>query len=172
MNCSNNQLTSLDVSGCNALEILECGQNQITSLDVSNNTSLTFLSIKDCPTLYEVCVWTTPFPTGDIQVFRGGSPNVCFETDCNGVCENTGIEGFTKGTLVIYPNPTNTLLTIETANPDHYSINLNSLNGQQILIGEMEGTSHQIDLSSFQKGVYLITVKSKHLITTRKIIKL
>ncbi|MFH0758177.1 MAG: T9SS type A sorting domain-containing protein [Bacteroidota bacterium] len=172
MNCSNNQLTSLDVSGCNALEILECEQNQITSLDVSNNTPLTFLSIKDCPTLYEVCVWTTPFPTGDIQVFRGGSPNVCFETDCNGVCENTGIEGFTKGTLVIYPNPTNTLLTIETEYPDHYSINITTLNGQQILSGEMEGTSYQIDLSPFPKGIYFITIRSQDFVTIRKIIKL
>ncbi len=37
---------------------------------------------------------------------------------------------------------------------------------------EMEGTSHQIDLSTFQKGVYFITIRSKDFATTRKIIKL
>ena len=72
----------------------------------------------------------------------------------------------------IYPNPTNNLLTIETEYPDHYSINITTLNGQQILTGEMEGITHQIDLSSFQKGVYFITIRSKDFVTTRKIIKL
>jgi hypothetical protein len=36
----------------------------------------------------------------------------------------------------------------------------------------MEGKSHQIDLSSFQKGVYFITIRSKDFVTTRKVIKL
>lgn len=38
-------ITSLDVSGCTALEALTCSDNQLTSLDVSKNTALTFL---DC----------------------------------------------------------------------------------------------------------------------------
>ena len=38
--CSSNQLTSLDVSGCTALTVLACYNNQLTSLDVSKNTAL------------------------------------------------------------------------------------------------------------------------------------
>jgi len=72
----------------------------------------------------------------------------------------------------IYPNPTNTLLTVETVSPNQYNIEITSLNGKQILTEEMEGTSHQLDLSSLQKGVYLITIRSKDFVTTRKIIKL
>ena len=41
--CYNNQLISLDVSGCTALTRLECYNNQLTSLDVSKNTALTVL---------------------------------------------------------------------------------------------------------------------------------
>jgi uncharacterized protein (TIGR02145 family) len=74
--------------------------------------------------------------------------------------------------LQCYPNPTNDLLTIETEYPDHYSINITTLNGQLIYSTTMEGTSHQIDLSSFQKGVYFITIRSKDFVTTRKVIKL
>ena len=37
--------------------------------------------------------------------------------------------------------------------------------------GEMEGSSHQIDLSLFTEGIYFITIKSNDLVTTRKIIK-
>ena len=43
LNCSNNQLTSLDVSANTALTYLDCFLNQLTSLDVSANTALTEL---------------------------------------------------------------------------------------------------------------------------------
>ena len=43
LNCSNNQLTSLDVSSCTALTKLYCYGNQLTSLDVSSCTALTEL---------------------------------------------------------------------------------------------------------------------------------
>ena len=45
--CSNNQLTSLDVSNNTALKELSCYDNQLTSLDVSNNTALKELSCYD-----------------------------------------------------------------------------------------------------------------------------
>ena len=41
--CRGNQLTALDVSNNTALETLWCGNNQLTALDVSNNTALTNL---------------------------------------------------------------------------------------------------------------------------------
>ena len=40
LRCSTNQFTSLDMSGCTALETLSCNDNQLTSLDVSKNTKL------------------------------------------------------------------------------------------------------------------------------------
>ena len=45
LSCRNNQLSSLDVSSNPALTDLYCDYNQLTSLDVSNNTALTEL---DC----------------------------------------------------------------------------------------------------------------------------
>ena len=72
----------------------------------------------------------------------------------------------------IYPNLTQNRLTIETNQPGHYLLNITSLNGQQVLIGEMEGSTYQIDLSPFPKGVYFITIRSKDFVSTRKIIKL
>jgi hypothetical protein len=74
--------------------------------------------------------------------------------------------------LNIYPNPTHSFLTIEIENSTHYNIEFTSLSGQLILSKDMEGTTHQLDLSSFQKGVYFITIRSKDFVTTRKIIKL
>ncbi len=44
LNCSGNQLTTLNVSKNTALTDLNCGDNQLTSLDVSKNTFLTDLN--------------------------------------------------------------------------------------------------------------------------------
>ena len=43
LSCSDNQLTSLDVSRNSALQWLSCYKNKLTSLDVSKNTNLTLL---------------------------------------------------------------------------------------------------------------------------------
>tara|TARA_B110001450_G_scaffold251289_1_gene271189 strand:- start:493 stop:1248 length:756 start_codon:yes stop_codon:yes gene_type:complete len=43
LNCGNNQLTSIDVNGATALSFLRVSENQLTILDVSTNTALTFL---------------------------------------------------------------------------------------------------------------------------------
>jgi hypothetical protein len=44
--CSQNQISSLDVSNCTALRELYCSYNQLINLDVSNNTELMVLA---CP---------------------------------------------------------------------------------------------------------------------------
>jgi len=72
----------------------------------------------------------------------------------------------------LYPIPVNSLITIETDYLGHHLVEITSLNGQPLFSQEMEGPIHQLDLSSFQKGVYIITIKSKDFVTTRKIIKL
>ena len=49
LRCSDNQLTSLDVSKNTKLTYLDCSGNHLTSLDVSKNTALTYL---DCSSYY------------------------------------------------------------------------------------------------------------------------
>ncbi|MGW8145238.1 MAG: T9SS type A sorting domain-containing protein, partial [Anaerolineales bacterium] len=100
------------------------------------------------------------------------SPNVCFTTDCDSGC-STGETLYTKQLRTsIYPNPAFSLLTVEINAPDLYEVEITNLNGKLIQVGEFIGATHQIDLSSFQKGVYFITIRSKDFVTTRKIVKL
>ena len=49
LNCSDNQLTALDLSKNTALEVLDCSNNYLTALDVSKNTAL--------KELYCYCNW-------------------------------------------------------------------------------------------------------------------
>lgn len=76
-----------------------------------------------------------------------------------------------NGNVLIYPNPTNKFLTIETGISDIYNINITSINGQLLLNKVFVGVDFKIDLSAFQSGIYLVTIRSKDFITTRKIVK-
>ncbi len=165
--CYNNNLFSLDVSKNTSLESLKCGNNYIHFIDLSSNTDLLNLDITDMPSLNVLCVREMPFPPSGVNVDTTGSPNVEFK-DCSG----TGIDIYNPTGLSIYPNPTKNLLIIETDCTGCHSIEITSLNGQLILNTKREGPNNQIDLSSFEKGIYFITIRSKDFVTTRKIIKM
>lgn len=74
--------------------------------------------------------------------------------------------------LNIYPNPTYDIIYICSDFGTLCEVDITSLNGQFVFRGEIEGTTNQIDLSSFRSGVYFITIRSKEFVTTRKIVKL
>jgi hypothetical protein len=117
------------------------------------------------PTLGSIFVWSSFH--SDVIVHSTGSPDVEF-IDCSTI----GIENYSESGLSIYPNPVNGLLTIESMQSGHHSINITSMNGQLKYSTIMEGRSFQIDISSFQKGVYFVTVISNGFVSTRKIIKI
>jgi hypothetical protein len=181
---SGDYLTSLDVSSNVDLEDLDLTGNLFTTLDVSSNDKLRRLNVDDMPSLGEVCVWDSFVPidcydqsyegddTDTVCVNTSNSPNICFQADCDGDCSTVGTDGFCDTRISVYPNPTHTQITIETGYPDHYFVEVTSVNGQLILEEQMQGPTHQLDLSIFEKGVYFITIKSKDFVTTRKIVKL
>ena len=72
----------------------------------------------------------------------------------------------------IYPNPVEEILTVLTRRKGYYTIEVVTLSGQLIYKSRMHGTSHHIDLSSFNKGIFFISIRSVGLTETRKIIKL
>lgn len=74
--------------------------------------------------------------------------------------------------LLLYPNPVTDQLTVETNSREQHSVEISSLNGQLLYSTQIEEPSCQIDLSSFQKGIYIITIRSRDYVRTEKIIKL
>ena len=81
-------------------------------------------------------------------------------------------KSFEDSPVTVYPNPTSDLLNIDSYPGGCLFVTVISANGKLILSREMDGTTNQLDLSSFRKGVYFITVRSKDFVTTEKIIKL
>jgi len=83
-----------------------------------------------------------------------------------------GVEELMNQGVRIYPNPSDGILAIESQSTGQHFIEITTMNGQMIYSEKMDGTTHKLDLSSFQKGVYIITIRSEDLVTTRKIIRL
>jgi hypothetical protein len=74
--------------------------------------------------------------------------------------------------LRCFPNPTQKITTIQTKETGVYSLEIFSLTGQVLHREDFTGKSVKVDLSSYNKGVYFITVKVKGYLATRRIVKL
>jgi hypothetical protein len=72
----------------------------------------------------------------------------------------------------MYPNPANSILTIETQQSGSCTIEITSITGQLIYKKEVEGASIQLDISSLHQGVYFITIRSRNSVRTGKLQKL
>jgi len=71
----------------------------------------------------------------------------------------------------IYPNPADKHLTIQTDFQGQLSIQIISADGRLFCDSKMNGPSIEIDMSSFKKGIYFITVRSVGFSWTGTIIK-
>ena len=88
------------------------------------------------------------------------------------ITEGLGIKSFGEEQIRIYPNPVNEILTFQLLKPGLYTIVITSINGQIIYSKQSISSTRQIDLSSYQKGVYFLIITSRDFIATKKIIKL
>lgn len=63
--------------------------------------------------------------------------------------------------LTLYPNPTNEIITISTNNSNLKKISVYSIEGKMVYDKEIEKTnSHQLNVSSFQNGIYLALIET------------
>ncbi len=165
LDCSNNQLTSLDVSKCSELETMICYGNPLSTLHLCQNESLKNLNIWETPTLINVYVGESF--SANVFLLKDGSPNVKVIA-----CSSIYYKANRPTEQSIYPNPTKDFCTIEMFNSKEFTIEITSVNGQQIYCTVAEGSTHQLDLSSFRKGIYFITIRSNSIVSKRMIIKL
>lgn len=80
-----------------------------------------------------------------------------------------GIADIMEPFIRIYPNPTNSFLTIETDKLGHHFIEITSLSGQLLYRGDME--KNIIDMTPYPEGIYFVTVKSEAFVRTDKVVK-
>ena len=80
---------------------------------------------------------------------------------CWGSCDpcSSYLNGLGTNDLYIYPNPTNHWLKISSSNIFHY-FNIIDITGKKILESKNTSSIIEIDVSSFNKGLYIIILET------------
>jgi len=159
VNLSGSILQHLDVSANPALEKIDLRNSlflqELNIKNQNNNTidiSSTFPSnFTNLPQLDRVCIDDVNSPLAIFIIQQVDHP-VTFSENCSllNVGKNQKIH------LVIYPNPTQSIINIESVE-DIVSIKLISIHGQ-IIKPEIIGST-QLDFSSLPQGVYIVEIK-------------
>ena len=118
-----------------------------------NSSSTTFEYVLTTPGSYNYwCAIHTTMMEGSFTVSPNGVPVI---TDSNSV--------------FLFPNPANGILTVKLSYyvPDNEVI-ITDIEGKEIERTRMKGTDNRIDLSGWQKGVYLYSVRCNKAVTKGK----
>ncbi len=88
-------------------------------------------------------------------------------------CTSLSVDEFNQNDYIIYPNPTNGNVYIKTTkNFGNVNLTVTDINGRQVyakrvdLFGEVE-----IDMTSFQSGIYVLNIRGEFINSNDKIIK-
>ena len=163
INAWGNNLKNLNLSTNQALTYLGLYHNLIDSLDLSHNYHLQVASLTFMPTLKRICVSELPLT---FTAHTDGSPNSYFE-----VCSFTSIRNRSTNRYSIYPNPANDIVIIETPGHNITEVLMYDVSGKILLKNIIVGDKLEINLSSFDDGIYILKISNSEEIITRKILK-
>ena len=79
------------------------------------------------------------------------------------------VSGFSEG-YVVYPNPVNSMLTIQGENPIH-EIAVYDVLGHEVMRNSGNSEAMKVDCTAFAKGIYILKIFDEKGSTTQKIIK-
>lgn len=165
LNCSANNLISLDVSNMSALNSLNCSSNQLENLNVKNGINTAFLlfnainnSSLNCINVDNATYSTTNWQNIDTQA--------SFSEDCANTLTVLTPEILSKK-IKVYPNPVSKILNIVSDKATTIkSMVLYTILGQPI----HQPIAYRINVSSYSAGIYLLKIETDQGSITKKII--
>ncbi len=113
-------------------------------------------------------------PPGDtviqwIVVDKAGNKDTCsFEVQVNA---NTAVNEFAEKDISVYPNPTHGIVNLQFADHNIQKLSVSDIKGIQIIEKTTVQQNEIIDLSSYSKGIYFITIQTEKKTFTIKIVK-
>lgn len=170
-------------TGCDSLITTYLTVNN--PIEVSTNVSGTVISSLQSNASYQ---WLD-CNNGNLPI--SGATNQAFTPSANGTfavvvnlnnCSDTSecvtittidIEESESFLFSLYPNPTNTILTVEIPLPSpNLSFNIYNVSGQRVYFRESIDSLNKIDISSFSEGLYFLIVMEKNtIVAEQKFIK-
>ncbi|MFA7444636.1 MAG: T9SS type A sorting domain-containing protein [Flavobacteriaceae bacterium] len=166
--CSDLHIMELDLSGNSGLTTIDCSNNHLlSSLNVQNgnNTNVVFFSALGNTELDCIQVDDANYSTTNWTDIEAGT---IFSENCS-----ASLNDFAAHSFSVYPNPAKDILTIESLSAIQ-TYRIFDIQGKQLTEKTTNSQSEllQIDISSFENGIYFLEVSSANEKTaTFKIIK-
>ncbi len=158
LDCSDNYLTSLDLSWINNLQYFYGSNNRLTHIDITHNNSqqLTF-KLENNPDLFFICADSYRKNAFDAYFSAHQMPNVQVDSNCN-----------FKPTF--YPNPVINFINIK-AIQDIRSLKIFDMKGQLLHVSGANKNTIDFDFSSYATGNYILEVETEYGVTSLKMVK-
>lgn len=152
--CFNNQLTILDLSPNTSLIKLHCNNNTLTSLKIANGNNTNFIQViaQANPNLDCIEVDNAAYSYSN---WTGANFNFNFDISFSEDCATfLSVEDNELTSIILYPNPTSTILNIEMK--ENSTIKIINLLGETLSHQQMVAGINTLDLSDLKAGVYFL----------------
>jgi hypothetical protein len=107
--------------------------------------------------------------------FGNPRPNPVDEYVDLGAIESTfmvgGIRPGIYNSFSLFPNPAEDQVVLLTDQYGNYTLEIYASNGQLVKQDDFIGSSCNLDLSSFEKGMYVLLIRSEEMVWTNKLIR-
>jgi len=194
--CGGNQLTELNFSTLSGLKIAICGQNLFTELDFSNNPVFDQLRADECPNLTTIKINNnysqifTQTPYNGCWDENPNLVNICvdanevapiqtFLSNCN-ITQPINIytdctlsnNDFVATSFKLAPNPTSGTVFFDNSVNAFNTVHVYNYLGQEILSKKLAPIfNEKLDLSSFEKGIYIVKYTNERENVSLKVVK-
>ncbi len=171
--CNNNQISTLDFSQNPLLKKLICSNNNLTSINLKNGINHDFSNVNfnDCwktgnPNLATICVDASELINVQNHL------NNCGSVQTINITSNCGLgnEEFTANKVVLYPNPTSSIININGSETIK-SIELYDSLSRVLVSKIVESNEISLDLSNYSNGIYFVKISTENSDRIEKVVK-
>jgi len=167
LSCFDNNLETLDISNNPSIFVILCSENNLTSLNLKNgnNTAMNLVTpyLDNNPNLYCIEVDDVDYSNANWTIV---DPQSSFSEDCSTLSLE---ENLFDTKISVFPNPfVNEIIINLNSNLEIIDNTIFNMQGKMVLKTKL----NTIDTHNLVSGIYLLKVKAKNGIFTKKIIKL
>lgn len=153
-NCSNNNLSTLDLSMCGSLEQVYVDSNNLMAFNIKNysNTSIFDFHAEGNPNLYCIEVDDSVSSTTNLNWIKD------FQSHYSENCSVLGVAEIESANFQILPNPSSDWLYIKMDNPEFTQVEISDLRGKILVKKVFSDEDLKLDIRNLSSGSYIIKV--------------
>lgn len=171
-----------NVNGCDSTITinLTINPNPVATASAQGNTTITVLPAGmiyqwiNCNTDQEISSATNQIiePMSGSYAAIVTNNNGCVDTsNCVTVTNTANLDLLNTEVFNLFPNPTNGKITVNSPKMEHNKLTISDMNGRNLIENIAFTSEIEMDLSSFETGVYFIFIENSNSIQKLKIVK-